>query len=88
MSFNKIPLGRDMFERVLSTFVVAAGGVALSDGVGLADIVHLNLWKVAGIAGLTAVLTLVKTVFAAATGGGASFDPAVKLQPEPVSKSI
>jgi hypothetical protein len=80
---RKLPIGKDMAERVVSTFVVAAGGVALAEGVGLANITDLDLWKTAGIAGMTAVLTLVKVTFAAAVNkrSGGSLAPGVELKP-------
>jgi len=79
----KYPVGKDIVERVAWTFVQAAGGVALAQGVGLVDIINMDTWKAAGVAGLSAVLALAKTLFAAAANkkSGGSTAPGVELQP-------
>lgn len=81
MPFKRIPLTRDLFERVVSTFVIGASSVALADGMNLIDVLNLDLWKAAAAAGVAAVLSLVKGLIASAFGGGASLDPGVKLEP-------
>jgi hypothetical protein len=82
---GKIPVGRDIFERFLKSFVQGAATVALAQGINLANIVHLDFWKALGFGGITAVLSLVTSVISLGIGKkGASADPAVGLAPEPV----
>ena len=86
MAIRKFPVGRDIFERVAATFVEAAGAVVLADVTNLVNITDMSVWKGAGVAGLTAVLALAKSAFAAwrsakSGGGGASVDPKVNIEP-------
>lgn len=84
MAGMKIPVAKDVFERVVFTFLEGAGAVAFADGVGLVDLKGTALWAAAGVAGAGAVLALVKTAFSHwAEGGGGSAFPSVKLAPEP-----
>lgn len=53
---------KDLAERVIWTFLLAAGSVALA--AGPVDMLSLSFWKTVGIAGLTAVGSLVKGVLA------------------------
>lgn len=53
---------RDLIERVIWTFLLAAGGVALA--AGPVDMLSLSFWKTVAIAGITAVGSLVKGVLA------------------------
>ncbi|MET8826121.1 hypothetical protein ABZX40_13695 [Streptomyces sp. NPDC004610] len=57
---------RDLAERVIWTFLVAAGGVALAAGPG--DMFSASLWETVGVAGLAAVGSLIKGVFAQFVG--------------------
>ncbi|MFF3558677.1 hypothetical protein ACFYXS_01320 [Streptomyces sp. NPDC002574] len=58
--------GRDVAERVLSTAVVAAGGVAIA--AGPADMFHASFWETMGAAGIAAAGSLVKGMLARAFG--------------------
>lgn len=53
---------KDLAERVIWTFLLAAGGVALA--AGPADMFHASLWETVGTAGLVAVGSLIKGVVA------------------------
>lgn len=57
---------KDLLERVLWTFLGAAGAVALA--AGPADMLHVSLWQGAGTAGIAAVITLLKGLAARAFG--------------------
>lgn len=57
---------RDLAERVLWTFLAAAGGVALA--AGPADLLHATVWETAGAAGIAAVVSLVKGLVARYVG--------------------
>ncbi|WP_203617805.1 hypothetical protein [Streptomyces bauhiniae] len=57
---------RDLTERVLWTFLGAAGAVALAGGP--ADMLHVSFWEGAGTAGLAAAVALVKGIAARALG--------------------
>ncbi|MDR3079460.1 MAG: hypothetical protein LBV60_00775 [Streptomyces sp.] len=58
--------GRDLAERVIWTFLAAAGGVALA--AGPADMFHASLWQTVGTAGIAAVGSLLKGVAARVIG--------------------
>lgn len=53
---------KDLAERVIWTFLLAAGGVAVASGP--ADMFHASFWETVGTAGLVAVGTLIKGVIA------------------------
>lgn len=53
---------KDLAERVIWTFLMAAGGVALASGP--ADMFHASFWETVGTAGLVAVGSLVKGIVA------------------------
>ncbi|MEU9333115.1 hypothetical protein AB0D49_08115 [Streptomyces sp. NPDC048290] len=57
---------KDLAERVIWTFLVAAGGVALA--AGPADMISVSFWETVGAAGLAAVGSLVKGVLAQFVG--------------------
>lgn len=57
---------KDLGERVLWTFLVASGGVALA--AGPADMFSASFWQTVGTAGLAAVGSLVKGVVARFVG--------------------
>lgn len=57
---------KDLAERVASTFVVAAGGVAVA--AGPADMFHASFWQTMGAAGVAAAGSLVKGMLARAFG--------------------
>lgn len=57
---------RDLAERTLATFVVAAGGVAVA--AGPADMFHASFWETMGAAGVAAAGSLVKGILARAFG--------------------
>ncbi|WP_372352611.1 hypothetical protein [Streptomyces sp. KL116D] len=57
---------RDLAERTLATFVVAAGGVAVA--AGPADMFHASFWQTMGAAGVAAAGSLVKGILARAFG--------------------
>ncbi|MFI8351351.1 hypothetical protein [Streptomyces sp. NPDC085596] len=57
---------RDLTERVVWTFLGAAGAVALAGGP--ADMLHVSFWQGAGTAGLAAAVALVKGIAARAIG--------------------
>lgn len=77
----RIPVARDVFERVAATFVVTVLGLLTADGVDLQSVLSFDNWKTWATAGIVAAFTLLKTVIAARLGGGASLDPAVKIEP-------
>lgn len=82
VTFGKIPVGRDIFERLAKSFVQGAAAVAISSGINLTTIVHLEWWKALLFGGVTAVLSLVTSLVSVTFGGkGASADPAVSLAP-------
>ncbi|MEU2510577.1 hypothetical protein [Streptomyces syringium] len=58
--------GRDLAERTLWTFLLAAGGVALA--AGPADMFNASLWQTVGAAGIAAVGSLLKGVLARSIG--------------------
>lgn len=53
---------KDLAERVIWTFLLAAGGVALASGP--ADMFHASFWETVATAGLVAVGSLVKGIVA------------------------
>ncbi|WP_369212708.1 hypothetical protein [Streptomyces flavofungini] len=57
---------KDLVERVLATFVVAASGVGIA--AGPADMFHASFWETMGAAGLAASGSLVKGVIARFVG--------------------
>jgi hypothetical protein len=57
---------RDLAERALATFVVAAGGVAVA--AGPADMFHASFWETVGAAGIAAAGSLLKGFVARAFG--------------------
>lgn len=56
----------DLIERIVWTFLGAAGAVALA--AGPADMLSVSLWEGAATAGLAAVVTLVKGIAARLIG--------------------
>ncbi|MFF7553559.1 hypothetical protein ACFZA9_11815 [Streptomyces olivaceus] len=56
----------DLIERIIWTFLGAAGAVALA--AGPADMLSVSFWEGVGTAGLAAVVTLVKGVAARLIG--------------------
>lgn len=60
----------DLTERVLSTAVIAAGGVMVA--AGPADMFHASFWEAVGVGGVSAVLTLVKGFVAKLRGNPSS----------------
>ena len=67
----------DLLERVLWTFLGAAGAVALAGGP--ADMLDVSFWQGAGTAGLAAAVTLLKGIAARVVGAknSASTAPSV-----------
>jgi hypothetical protein len=57
---------KDLGERVVWTFLVASGGVALA--AGPADMFHASFWQTVGTAGIAAVGSLVKGLVARVVG--------------------
>lgn len=57
---------RDLFERVLATFVVTAAGLLIA--AGPADMLSASFWEGVGAAGLAAVGSLVKGLVAKVVG--------------------
>lgn len=57
---------RDLAERVVWTFLTAAGGVAVA--AGPADMLNVTFWQGVGTAGIAAVGSLVKGVVARVVG--------------------
>jgi hypothetical protein len=68
---------RDLGERIIWTFLVAAGGVALA--AGPADMFSASFWETVGAAGIAAVGSLVKGLVAKFIGqrNSASTAPSV-----------
>ncbi|MFS8200468.1 hypothetical protein ACLVWQ_17500 (plasmid) [Streptomyces sp. CWNU-52B] len=58
--------GRDLAERTLATFVVAASGVGIA--AGPADMFHASFWQTVGAAGIAASGSLLKGMLARAFG--------------------
>ncbi|MGW2260262.1 hypothetical protein ACWCXE_20970 [Streptomyces sp. NPDC001780] len=58
--------GRDLAERTLATFVVAASGVGIA--AGPADMFHASFWQTMGAAGIAASGSLLKGMLARAFG--------------------
>ncbi|MFD9223835.1 hypothetical protein ACFWDI_28480 [Streptomyces sp. NPDC060064] len=58
--------GKDLAERVIWTFLVAAGGVALA--AGPASMFNVTFWETVGTAGIAAVGSLLKGLFAKVVG--------------------
>jgi hypothetical protein len=67
----------DLIERIIWTFLGAAGAVALA--AGPADMLSVSFWEGVGTAGLAAVVTLVKGLLARLIGpkNSASTAPSV-----------
>ncbi|MEU9597141.1 hypothetical protein AB0E06_10045 [Streptomyces sp. NPDC048109] len=67
----------DLIERIIWTFLGAAGAVALA--AGPADMLSVSFWEGAGTAGMAAVVTLVKGIAARLIGSknSASTAPSV-----------
>ncbi|MFF9124346.1 hypothetical protein ACF09J_13730 [Streptomyces sp. NPDC014889] len=67
----------DLIERIIWTFLGAAGAVALA--AGPADMLSVSFWQGAGTAGLAAAVTLVKGIAARLIGpkNSASTAPSV-----------
>ncbi|CAM5346026.1 hypothetical protein [Streptomyces aurantiogriseus] len=57
---------RDLAERTVATFVVAACGVGVA--AGPADMFHASFWQTMGAAGVAAAASLLKGVVARAFG--------------------
>jgi hypothetical protein len=57
---------KDLIERIVWTFLVAAGGVALAAGPG--DMFNATFWETVGAAGIAAVGSLVKGLVAKFVG--------------------
>lgn len=57
---------KDLAERVIWTFLVAAGGVALA--AGPADMLNVSFWEAVGTGGIAAVGSLLKGLFARVVG--------------------
>lgn len=57
---------RDLAERVVATFVVAAAGVALAAGPG--DMFSASFWETVGTAGIAAAGSLLKGLIARFVG--------------------
>lgn len=58
--------GKDLAERVIWTFLVAASGVALAAGPG--NMFNVTFWETVGTAGIAAVGSLLKGLFAKVVG--------------------
>jgi hypothetical protein len=58
--------GRDLAERTVATFVVAASGVGIA--AGPADMFHASFWQTMGAAGIAASGSLLKGMLARAFG--------------------
>jgi hypothetical protein len=90
---SKFPVARDVFERVVMTFLAAVAASIVSDAANWTDVLSLSNWKAWGFAGLAAAFTLVKSLLATQVGkmngkaASASLDPEVKLQPVDASPS-
>ncbi|MEU0659634.1 hypothetical protein [Streptomyces lavendulocolor] len=57
---------KDLVERIIATFVVAAAGVALAAGPG--DMFSASFWETVGAAGIAAAGSLVKGLIARFVG--------------------
>ncbi|MEU6990415.1 hypothetical protein ABZ953_07090 [Streptomyces sp. NPDC046465] len=57
---------KDLVERVIATFVVAAAGVALAAGPG--DMFSASFWETVGAAGIAAAGSLIKGLIARFVG--------------------
>ncbi|KEF04606.1 MULTISPECIES: hypothetical protein [Streptomyces] len=68
---------RDLAERVIWTFLVAAGGVALAAGPG--DMFNVTFWETVGTAGIAAVGSLIKGVLARVIGDKNSASTATEV---------
>lgn len=79
---SKFPVARDVFERLVKSFLQGAIAVALAQGLDVVHVMHLDFWRAVGMGGITAVLSLITSVLSLAIGKkGASADPAVGLAP-------
>lgn len=58
--------GKDLAERTIATFVVAASGVGIA--AGPADMFHASFWQTMGAAGIAAAGSLLKGMLARAFG--------------------
>lgn len=58
--------GKDLAERTIATFVVAASGVGIA--AGPADMFHASFWQTMGAAGIAASGSLLKGMLARAFG--------------------
>jgi hypothetical protein len=83
VTYGKLPIGRDIFERAVKSFIQGAATVAIAQGINLTTIVHLTFWHALLTGGITAVLSLATSLVSLSIGKkGASADPAVGLAPE------
>jgi hypothetical protein len=67
----------DLGERVVWTFLTAAGGVALA--AGPASMFSASFWQTVGVAGIAAAGSLVKGVFARVVGAKNSASTAASV---------
>lgn len=78
----RIPIKRDIIERVAVTFLEGAVGVAIADFSGLLDLTGTEFWAACVTGGIMAVLAFGKSALATRVGRrSASLDPAVGLAP-------
>lgn len=82
-----LPVARDIFERVYSTFFQVLTAVLLSDTLNWQDYLSLDNWRGWVSAAAVAALTTLKGLLATQVGkwhgraASASLDPGVKLAP-------
>ncbi len=76
------PVLTDVFERVLSTFVITVLTAATADGLNWTDLLKVDNWQTWAFAGVAAVFTLLKGMWASRVGRkSASLAPSVGLEP-------
>jgi hypothetical protein len=89
----RFPVARDVFERIVKTFLAALGAALVSDAANWQDVLKADNWKGWAAAAVAAVFSLVMNLITTQIGKvngrsvGASADPQVKLQPVDTSPS-
>lgn len=79
----RFPVGRDILERAVKTFMQTAIALAVSDGLDWQDALSIDHWKGLATAGLAAAVSVVMSaVFSKIGKPGASADPAVGIEPK------
>ncbi len=84
---DKLPVARDIFERMVGTAAAAIAAQILSDAANWQDVLKVDNWKGWAFVGAASAFTFLKGLLATQVAkrngraSSASLDPAVQLQP-------